>query len=221
MNYVKYINEYVNTINIDEPLYSDNLARKFAEKFGIELADAKKTVNVYLKRLADKGLLARVKKGMYGRVFENILGVGTRPNLTEMAYQMFMYDGDVAVGYEAGPTLLNSLGLSTLLPKNYHIATNHYRYKIEGHTYVIVAKPFETVTVKNRLYLQFIETVKAIYKYGVDAENPDAILKNVIMGHELDCFVLLRYAHKYCNDKELRKIVGLAVEVGDDTNEAA
>jgi hypothetical protein len=222
MSYTEYINEYVNTVNIDEPLYTDDLAQKFADQFGVELKHAKKTVNVYLKRLADKGILVRVKKGIYGRVFENIFGNATKPNLTEIAYQMFMFEGAIAVGYETGPTLLNTLGLSTMLPKDYHIATNHHRYRIDGKANIIVTKPFETVTAENIRYLQFIEAVKAMYKYGADAEDPDALLKHIIRRNKLDSFVLLRYAYMYCNDKELREIVRLTIDVtGDDEIEAA
>jgi hypothetical protein len=220
MNYTEYINGYIYKIDIDEPLYSDDIAQNFAETFGVALTNAKKTVNVYLKRLADKGVLIRIKKGMYGRIHQSIFGeVG--PNITEMAYQMFMYEGGIPVGYEAGPTLLNSYGLSTLLPKNYHIATNHYRYKIKSYTNVTVKKPFEVVTKDNICYLEFIEAIKAMNKYGFDAENSDVLLKKIIEKHNLDSLKLIRYAYKHCNDKELREIIRLTVEMSEDKNEAA
>jgi hypothetical protein len=157
---------------------------------------------------------------MYGRIHKSILGE-VKPNITEMAYQMFMYEGGIPVGYEAGPTLLNAYGLSTLLPKNYHIATNHYRYKIDGHSHVTVKKPLEIVTKDNLCYLEFIEAIKAMSKYGFDAENSDVLLKKIIEIHNLNCMTLIRYAYKHCNDKELRVIIRLTVEMSEDKNEAA
>jgi hypothetical protein len=220
MNRTEYINEYVEGLGVDEPLYTDDLARSFAATFGIDETRAKKTVNVYLKRLADKGILARMRRGMYGRIFDGVFGKKAKPNATAMAHQLFLRDDSGACGYEAGPTLLNALGLSTLLPHNLYIATNRHRYKVAGRIDITVMKPLEHVNDGNVRYLQIIEAVRAIGKYGAEGEDADRILCETIAGYGLDPVVLLSYAYKHCTDSELRRIVGLAVK-GKEKNEAA
>jgi hypothetical protein len=154
-----------------------------------------------------------MKKGMYGKTETSVFGAA-KPNATEMAFQMFMYDGEDIVGYEAGATLLNVLGLSTLMPKDARIATNRYRYKIRDNAFVTPVKPIAPVTNENVRYLQLIEAVKAMKKYGTDAEDPRVVLLAFIKTHELDTVSLLGYAYNHCNDHELREIVGLIANGG-------
>jgi hypothetical protein len=219
MNYAGYIDEYVNTVRRNEPIYTDTVADRFSDAFGVGLDHARKAVNVHLKRLADKGVLVRMKKGMYGKTGKSVFGA-VKPNATEMAFHMFMYDGEDVVGYEAGATLLNILGLSTLMPKDARIATNKYRYKIRGNAFVVPVKPIAPVTNENVRYLQLIEAVRAMKKYESDAENSRAVLLAFIKIHKLDMVSLLGYAYNHCNDHELREIVGL-VTSGEETDESA
>jgi hypothetical protein len=75
------------------------------------------------------------------------------------------------------------------------------------------------VTNDNVRYLQIVEAIKAISKYGYDADDPMVLLRKFMRGNNIDSTVLLRRAHMHCNDKELRKIVELTI--GDETNEVA
>jgi len=208
--YGQYIVEYINGLPGSEPIYTVNVADALIGTFGMDTENAKKITNVNMKRLADKGELTRVQKGIYGKVKVTPFGKLT-PNADEMITGILLRDGNNTIGYITGPTLLNAVGLCSWMPKERHIATNHYRRKIPANTKIRVHKPVVTVNDENALYLQALEIFTAIEQYPIDAEKPDDVLRLVLRRNHINNEKLVLYARKHYGHKVLLKTIDVAL----------
>ena len=213
IGYAEYLIDFVVATTFGEPLFTDDIAFGLARKFGIDINKAKKTVNVYLKRFADRGILTRIRRGVYGKNKTSVFGL-IAPDNTQMLTNFFIRDGENEIGYLAGPALLNTLGISTLIPAKRTIATNRYRYKINPNGAIETKRPITEVTNANAKYLQAIEAVKAMKIFPFDAEDPAAVLHKAFQDMGIDVAELLRYANEYCNEKELREIIKIVFGAG-------
>ena len=193
-----------------EPITTTAVATALAGTFGIDMGDAKKITNVNMKRLADKGELVRVQKGVYGKVKVTRFGKLT-PSADEMLVGLLLHDGDKVIGYIAGPTLLNAIGLSSWMPRERHITTNNYRRKLPAGTPIRVYKPVVTVNDENARYLQAIEAFTAMENYPVDAERPDEILRSMLRNGHIDNERLIWYARKHYGQKTLLTAIDIAL----------
>jgi hypothetical protein len=209
IGYAEYLNEFVRMATFGKPLFTEDIAVGFARQFGVDTNRAKKTVNVYLKRFADSGVLTRIRRGVYGKNKTSAFGLIV-PDSTQIMYSFFTRDGENEIGYLAGPALLNILGLSTLIPAKQTIVTNRYRYRINPNAAIETKRPVIKVTNKNNRYLQAIEAVKAMRTFPIDADEPVAILRKAFQNMEIDVAVLMRYANEYCKEEELREIIKIA-----------
>lgn len=108
--YGKYIADKIQNWRVAEPITTAVVADALASTFGMDIENAKKITNVNMKRLADKGKLVRVKKGVYCKVKETPFGK-LIPSYDEMITGFFLREGNNAIGYITGPTLLNAIGL--------------------------------------------------------------------------------------------------------------
>jgi predicted transcriptional regulator of viral defense system len=97
-----------------------------AREYAIPVHKAKPITNVTLKRLADRGVIERFQKGVYYRVKQTVFGKA-RPSEDILEAQLLTRRGNEIIGYETGFSLMNKLGLTTLVPKKREIATNAYR----------------------------------------------------------------------------------------------
>jgi hypothetical protein len=209
-NYGQYIAEHIQGLPTDEPITTVAVANALADAFGMDIDNAKKITNVNLKRLADKGELTRVQKGIYGKVKITPFGKLT-PNADEMITGVLLREGDTTIGYITGPTLLNAIGLCSWMPKERHIATNHYRRQIPANAKIRVHKPITPVNDENAVYLQALEMFTAIEQYPIDAENPDDVLRVVLQRNEIDNEKLILYARRHYGQKVLLKTIDVAL----------
>ena len=208
--YGKYIAETILNWPVCEPVTTATVSAALAGAFGMDIKNAKKTTNVNMKRLADKGELVRIQKGIYGKVKDTVFGKLT-PNTDEMISGFFLRDGDNTIGYIAGPTLLNAIGLCTWMPKERHIATNHYRRLLPAGTKIRVHKPVAEVNNENVQYLQALEMLTAMDQYPIDAKNPEEILRVVLRRNNLSNEKLIWYARIHCGQKALLKTIDVAL----------
>ena len=208
--YGKYISDKIQNWPIGEPVTTAVVTDALAVNFGMDIKNAKKITNVNMKRLADKGKLSRIKKGLYGKVKETPFGK-LIPNADEMITKFFLRDGNNAIGYITGPTLLNAIGLCSLIPKERHIATNHYRRQLPESTKIRVHKPIAPVNNENVQYFQAIEIFTAIEHYPIDAENPDIILRSLLKKNNINNEKLILYARKHCGQKALLMTIDVAL----------
>ena len=206
----RHIQEQIQGWPANEPITTAAVAAALAGTFGIDMGDAKKITNVNMKRLADKGELVRVQKGVYGKVKVTPFGRLT-PSTDEMMAGLLLHDGDNVIGYIAGPTLLNAIGLCSWMPRERHITTNNYRRQLPAGAPIRVYKPVVAVNDENARYLQAIEAFTAMEHYPVDAERPDEILRGMLRNGHIDNERLIWYARKHYGQKTLLKTIDIAL----------
>jgi len=216
LTYSKYIAERILNWPTNAPITTAKVSATLADYFGIDIESAKNTTNVNMKRLADKGELIRIQKGVYGKVKDTPFGKLT-PNADKLITVLFLRDGDKTIGYITGPTLLNAIGLYTWMPKDLHIATNHYRRQLPAGVKIRVHKPVAEVNNDNAQYLQALEMFTAMEQYHIDAEKPYEILCAELRRNNLNNERLIWYARKHCGQKALLRIID--VSLGESKHE--
>jgi predicted transcriptional regulator of viral defense system len=208
--YGQYIRGQIQSRSAKKPITTIAVAASLADVFAIGTEKAKKITNVNMKRLVDKGELVRIQKGVYGKTRVTPFGkLNPRPD--EMLTELLLRDGEKTIGYIAGPTLLNALGLCSLIPADRHIATNRYRRRFPEGTHIRVYKPILSVNDENARYLQALEAFSAMERYPVDAENPDDILRDMVREGNINNETLIRYAHRNCGQKTLLKTIDVTL----------
>jgi hypothetical protein len=208
--YGKHIRWYVQNLKPDEPVLTAAVVADMVREFDLTTDQARRITNVNLKRLADGGMLVRVKKGVYGKTRQSLFGP-VAPNRDEIIAALLMGDGDVPIGYEAGLSLLNRLGLTTLVPRNRTIATNRYRFKLPEDVRIEVKRPPVPVSATNVAYLQALEAVKVLSRTSVEAMQPEMTLFLMFEQLGLDRERLIWYAFRYADDKTLKMMVGITL----------
>ena len=215
--YGQYIREQIHKWPIGKPLTTVVVAASLVDAFGIGVDDAKKVTNMNMKRLADKGELSRVQRGIYGRVKDTSFGkVSPRPD--DLLTAILLHNGINAIGYIAGPTLLNRLGLCSLIPGDRHIATNRYRSRLPEDTRIRVYKPILPVNDENVPYLQALEAIMAMERYPVDTDRPDEVLRDMLRNNNIDKEKLVLYARRHCGHKTLLKTIDIALGGNDEAS---
>lgn len=210
--YGEFITNKIADIPYGHAFRSDIIAEAMAEEYKVSVNKAKPITNVTLKRLADKGLIERFQKGVYYRAKQTAFGKA-RPSEELMEAQLLTRRGDEIIGYETGFSLMNKIGLTTLVPAKREIATNAYRKNVDDR-FIIVKKPVVTVNTENVRYLQFLDAIRDLPGAHVDAENPKALLHAFAEQNELDTVKTLKYARQHYPKKTLISLVDVLVERG-------
>jgi hypothetical protein len=206
----QHIQNKIQNWPVKKPITTMEVATSLAAAFGMDIENAKKITNVNMKRLVEKGELARVQKGVYGKVRETPFGKLT-PRPDEIMTGFLLRDGENVIGYIVGPTLLNALGLCTLIPAERHIATNRYRYRLPEKTHIRVYKPIQTVNDDNAPYLQALEAFMAMEQYPVDIDRPDEVMREVLLNRNINNERLIWYARQHCGQRTLLKTIDVAL----------
>jgi len=195
---------------LTKPVTTTEIAVGLTNTFGISIESARKITNVNMKRLADKGELVRVQRGVYGKVKETSFGKIT-PRPEEMFTGILLQDGKNTIGYFAGPTLLNRIGLCSWIPADRHIASNRYRQRLPESARIRVYKPIIPVDDVNVIYLQMLETFMAMDQYPVDTDDPTGFLRVMLRENNIDNELLIWYARCHCGQKTLLKAIDVAI----------
>ena len=152
----------------------------------------------------------RIQKGVYGKVKETPFGkLAPRPD--EVMTGILLSDGENIIGYIAGPTLLNTIGLCSWMPGERHIATNRYRNRLPDGVHIRVYKPILPVNDENVLYLQALEAFIAMEQYPVDTVRPEEVLRDMLRVNNIDNERLIWYARRHCRQKTLLKVIDVAL----------
>lgn len=208
--YGEFITNKIADIPYGQAFQTDVISEAMAEEYKVPVQKAKPITNVTLKRLADKGMIERFQKGVYYRARQTVFGTA-RPSEELIEAQLLTRRGDEIIGYETGFSLMNKIGLTTLVPKKREIATNAYRKKIDDRI-IIVRKPVISVNADNFRYLQFLDIIRDLPKALIDAENPKALLHAFMERNKLDTVKVLKYAKLHYPQKTLLKLVDILVE---------
>jgi hypothetical protein len=108
-----------------------------------------------------------VKQTFFGKV---------TPTADQVLLKTLMVQNGAKIGYESGASLLNKLGLTTLIPRDIEITTNRYGTKLPESCHIKLRKPPLVVTDENWKYLQFIDIFAYLPEAHTDAENPKRLL---------------------------------------------
>ena len=169
-----------------QPIYVEKIAEQYAAAFGVDLEEAKKIVEQDLEaEMENKSFnLRKYRDGIYYLTEQGPLGE------LGISKKQLKYDKYFAgsKGYLTGPTLLNKLGLCTMLPKDEWIATYdvdpYGTYDDELHCRIIQSRL--PVTEDNVKYLQILDAIKWVMDGYADCDDPDGVIKEYIYKNDLD-----------------------------------
>jgi hypothetical protein len=198
-------------------IQTEDIAGQLAEKFALPFGQAKTLTNVKLKRMADKGEIERLQKGIYCHVKQTVFGKVT-PSIDQVLLKTLTIQNGVKIGYESGASLFNRLGMTTLIPRDIEITTNRYGAKLPEGSHIIVRKPPAFVTDENWKYLQFIDMFDELPDAHTDAENLEQLLLQYAKRQQLDSLTLIFTARRYYSQKIVLPIIDLLMEVKNEAS---
>lgn len=214
ITYIKYIADYINKKETGLPIYTADVAQAVAKQYRIDITQAKKVVNVNLKRLMEAEDIERFQKGIYYKTKKTPFGK-TKLNPNYIITDKYVKRDDQIFGYETDDTFLNKLGLTTQIPKYKYIATNYYKnngYQKNDTLYTALRKPKTTVTKENYKYLQILDVIENREKTSIDAINPNKVLNRYLKENDIDFRKLIAFAGKYYGEEALKGIAEIAQE---------
>lgn len=208
--YGKFIMNKISDIQYGQVFHNGIIAEAVANEYKISVNKATPVTNVTLKRLVDKGFIERFQKGVYYRVKQTVFG-RILPSVDVLETQLLLRRGNDIIGYETGASLLNQMGLTTLVSKKREIATNAYRKNLES-KFIKAKKPITTVNTKNFHYLQLLDAIRDLPGAPINVDNPKAVLGAFIKNNKIDTVEALKYARNYYSEKTLLNLVDILVE---------
>lgn len=212
IGYGEHIANTVRNMPYESAIQTEDIAERLAQEFTLPYSQAKTLTNVKLKRMADKGEIERLQKGVYCHVKQTVFGKVT-PNIDELVKKTLTVRNGTKIGYESGAFLLNKLGMTTLIPRDIEITTNRYGAKLPEGCHIKVRKPSAVVTNENWKYLQFIDMVSELPNAHIDAEKPEQLLVQYAQKQQLDALTLIFTARRHYSPKILQPIIDLLMEV--------
>jgi len=215
IGYGEHIADIVRNMPYEAAIQTEDIARRLAEMFALPYEQARTLTNVKLKRMADKGEIERLQKGVYCQVKQTVFGK-TSPNIDEVVKKTLIEQSGTKIGYESGAFLLNKLGLTTLIPRDIEITTNRYGAKLPEDCHIRLRKPPAAVTDDNWKYLQFIDMVSELSNAHIDAEKPELMLAVYVKRQKLDGIMLIFTARRHYPAKVLLPLIDLLMVVEDE-----
>ncbi len=215
MEQIGYGEHIVNTVRnmpYESAIQTEDIAERLAERFALPYDQAKTLTNVKLKRMADKGEIERLQKGVYCHVKQTVFGKVT-PSIDEIVIKPLTVQNDTKIGYESGVFLFNKLGLTTLIPRDIEITTNRYGAKLPDGCHIKLRKPSAVVENENWKYLQFIDMVSQLPNAHTDAEKPEKLLVQYAKKQQLDGLTLIFTARRHYSPKIVLPLIDLLMEV--------
>lgn len=215
IGYGEHIADTVKNMPYETVIKTEDIAERLAEDFVLPYEQAKTLTNVKLKRMADKGEIARIQKGLYCQVKQTVFGKVT-PSIDQLMKKTLTEQNDTKIGYESGAFLMNKLGLTTLIPRDMEITTNIYRTKLPKGCNIKLKKPVLTVADNNWKFLQFIDIVMDLPNVHINAERPELILARYAKLQQLDGLELIFIARRYYPTKVILPIIDILMEAKNE-----
>ncbi|ALS78464.1 hypothetical protein AUO94_07215 [Planococcus kocurii] len=160
----------------DEPILTEQLKEK------LQLNPS--TLRQYIKRLADKGLLAKVQNGIYFIPKKKPMFGSAVLDTDQIMRKKFIEDRDRIIGYKSGTNFANALGLTSQTAAVATIVTNNASAaKREVSVYkkrFIIRKPRANVNKSNYKLLQVLDLLNNYEQYS---EKPLEVAKEKILSY--------------------------------------
>lgn len=160
----------------DEPILTEQLKEK------LKLNPS--TLRQYIKRLADKGLLAKVQNGIYFIPKKKPMFGSAVLDTDLVVRKKFIEDRDRIIGYKSGTNFANALGLTSQTAAVATIVTNNASAaKRDVSVYkkrFIIRKPRANVNKSNYKLLQVLDLLNNYEQYS---EKPLEVAKEKILSY--------------------------------------
>ena len=209
--YSRFIREQIDNFDHNTPIVNNNIAAETARKFSIESRYAQRIVNQNMKRLADQDVITHFAKGVYYKPVMTPFGKSVL-NKQEYYYKALTCPKDEHIGYEGSPSVLNTVGLTTVMTVKKNIVTNLYRKVIPDNINIIIEKPRTTINEQNYRYLQLADIIISLKRYPVDADKPKKVIDRFVLRFDIDVLKLIAYAKKYYAESEAGVIIDYLLE---------
>lgn len=208
IGYKEILLRYLDGQETDRLILSSDAARYVAGETGRPITDVKKAVNVNMARLEKSGRIARIEKGVYCHRIKTAFGY-YMPNREDLFCRQLLYDGDEVIGYEAGLSLLNRLGLVSQMPKRRCVATNRYGRRVPSGMQIEVRKPAVKIDSVNYRYLQLLDAIREMEHAPIDAEQPELLIRETAGRLALDPKLLVLIARRHYPQKTLMQTIDI------------
>jgi hypothetical protein len=183
-NQTTMIRKKTQSLSLGEVLTSDD--------FPIVLRN---TTNKILNRLANEGVIARLKRGVYSTCKNTRFGQAKATPLQVLS-QEIVHDDNKCFG---GLFLFNQLGLTTQIPTTIEILNNRSSYLSNvGNTRVRYIRIRQKITRNTKEAIQFLEVIKKM------VHVPDGDISKII--------AWLNSELRNSEQKKIKKIVAAAIE---------
>ena len=182
-----------------EPIFIDELP-----------GNSKDYLRQEMKKLVDEGKLERLYNGVYYLPYLTILGTKGRISVDKYIDKKYLNANGEVSGYVTGLQLANKYGFTTQNPSCYEICSNEATTKQRKQDFdgniIIVYKPVDTVTERNKSALQFLDLMTNIDRYS-EIKGAELLkkLRKYVKTTGLDFSVVKEYLPFY-PDKVYRNI---------------
>lgn len=216
MTYIEFVQNFINDQPQGAPIYTGKIADALAEKYGLEKKKAAAAAAVAVKRIMTGGIVPDLRfyqKGIYYRTADTPFGE-TGINKEQLIADKYLRDDS---GYETGPGLLHSLGLTSQMTSEHTIATNAAKdcVRYDRRLDVSVCPPKAPINAENKAYLQVLDALDIMDNSPVDAEDPYGIIAEHIRSNDLMYERLLYYADKFYNRRTILNLAHTAAHTVD------
>ena len=175
---------------------------------------SKPVLNQMLKQLCDEGKLVKYDTGIYYIPKKSRLLGNIGPNADIVARYKYIERQGQINGYYSGNTLANKIGITTQVPRQVEITSNHMAARVRqielGSRKFIIRHPVVPVTNDNADVLQMLDLLKNLDLYN-DGSYEDAskrfydyIIKHRINKKEVDNYIRSFPISVFKNYYELR-----------------
>jgi hypothetical protein len=181
-NKTALVREYVDTIDANVPIFIDDIKNLVSDN-----------AKLILSRLERCGLITRYDKGVYYKPKQTTWGTATIGKDAIVKYKYIQDRQGNIKGYITGARLFNRMGLTTQVPRMTEIVTNEHTGKNKVVRYgILVQRAKIPVTNENYLYQQIIDIIENKDDFQIEANAPDAIIRNFYNDNNLDFATLYK-----------------------------
>ncbi len=211
LGYSRFIRDRINSTGYNIPILNSIIAKKMADKYALDLTYAQRIVNQNMKRLADQEIVVHFAKGVYYKPVITPFGRSVL-NKTDYYYRALTCPNGEHIGYEGCPSVLNTIGLCSVMTAEKNIVTNLHRKSLPGDIRLTVEKPRASINEQNYRYFQLADILCGMKKYLVDANEPRTLIDNYMREFNIEPLKLIAYAKKYYTENEFETITDYLTE---------
>ncbi len=155
-----------------------------------------------VKSLVDKGLLKRIRNGVYIIPYTDILGLEGNMSIRTYIQKKYLQNKDDCIGYITGMQLANEYGFTTQNPASYEVCSNSATTKQRkdniDKSQIIVYQPVVPINKSNASALQFLDLMLNIDKYSeIKGDSLKVKIKRFISLANVDFNMVKKYLPLY------------------------